>query len=117
MKSKNVVQSTSAWGAVLLIIPVVLQVAGVSLTEQEVGQVQAAGQSVETIALHAMSIIGTIQMILGRLNARQPLHFLPGNAFVVQQDGTKVYLSAIEKAKAPIPDDVAAKIAEVDKRA
>jgi hypothetical protein len=116
MQSKNVVQSTSAWGAVLLLIPAVLQLLGAPLSEQQVGQVQAAGASIDAIALHAMTIVGTIQMIIGRFNARQPLHFIPGNTFIVNPDGTKQFLKAAQAQK-PVPADVAAKIAEVDARA
>jgi hypothetical protein len=114
MKSKNVVQSTSAWGAVLLLIPIVFQLVGAPLTGEEVDQVSKAGAAIDGALLHLMTIVGTIQMIIGRFNARQPIHFLPGRQFVIEQDGTK---RLIDPAKAPfraapvtLPDDVKRKI-------
>lgn len=107
MQSKNVVQSTSAWGAVLLIIPAVMQIFGSPLSSEEIAQVNAAGASLDHIAMQAMTIIGTIQMIIGRLNARQPLHFLPGNTFRIEQDGSKTYLG---KGSFGVPEDVLAKM-------
>ena len=114
MRSKNVVQSTSAWGAVLLLIPIVFQLLGSPLTTEEVEQVNKAGAALDGALLHLLTIVGTIQMIVGRFNARQPLHFLPGRQFVVEPDGTKRLVdpskSPFRAAPVTLPEDVKRKI-------
>ena len=112
MQSKNAVQSTSAWGALVLMIPVAMMLFGVPLTEGQVAEVKAAGHALDSIMMQLMILVGTAQMIVGRLNAKQPLHFIPGNTFVLKADGSKEYLNPkLLKPVKEIPADVAANMA------
>lgn len=101
VESKSAIQSTSAWGGLILIIPVVLQMMGTTLTGPEIADLQGSAASLNSIYLNLMMVIGTIQMIAGRINARQPIHFLPGGAFKIDRLTGK-------RLDPPIPADVAA---------
>ena len=114
MQSKNVVQSTSAWGAVLLIIPIAFQLFGAPLSAQEIEQLQGAGVALDSAVMHIITIVGTIQMIVGRFNARQPLHLLPGRQFVLNADGTRTLVKKsggwLSLSAVALPEDVKRKI-------
>lgn len=108
MQSKHALQSTSSWGAIVLVIPIVMMFFGAPLTEDQLAQVKSAGVALDSIMMQLMILVGAAQMIVGRLNARQPLHFIPGNTFVLKPDGTKEYLNPkLLKPVKTIPPDVA----------
>ena len=109
MQSKHALQSTSSWGAIVLVIPIVMMFFGAPLTEEQVAQVKGAGAALDSIMMQLMILVGAAQMIVGRLNARQPLHIIPGNTFVLKPDGTKEYLNPkMVKPVNKVPDDIKA---------
>lgn len=107
MQSKHVTQSTSTWGAVVLIVPIVMQMFGAPLDAAQTEQVQQAGHALDSVMMQVMVIIGAAQMLIGRFSARQPLHIIPGNTYVIEPDGTKRYLKPkLIKPVAKVPDDI-----------
>ena len=114
MQSKHALQSTSSWGAIVLVIPIVMMFFGTPLTDDQLAQVKSAGVALDSIMMQLMIVVGAAQMIVGRLNAKQPLHFIPGNTFVLRADGTKEYLNPkVLKPVSVIPPDVAKAINEL----
>lgn len=103
IESKHVTKSTSAWGGLILLIPVVGGMFGASFSASDIEQLTGAVAAGESVYVNLMILIGTIQLIVGRFNARQPVHILPGNTFQIDARTGKRVTPTVK-----VPSDVAA---------
>ena len=106
--SKHATESVGMWGLfILMAAQLINQFLGVEVTpaEQQV-MVDAYGQAIQAYT-NAVSVLGAVMAIFGRMNAKKPVHFVA--PYAVDELGRKVPL--LTKEAAPVPDDVAARMA------
>lgn len=100
MESKHATTSVGMWGlAIVMISQLANQVFGIQVTtgEQQV-LIDAYGHAVQAYT-NVSTVVGAVMAILGRLNAKQPVHFI--TPFVVGEHGRQTPLAP------PVPLDVA----------
>lgn len=109
IESKHVSKSVSAWGGLILLVPIAANLFGVEFSQTEVQQIGQAAQHAEQFYLNLMALIGAIQLVVGRLNAKRPLHFIPGAPFEVDMKTGKKITKPVA-----IPPDVQKRMDEQD---
>lgn len=103
IESKHVTKSTSAWGGLILLVPVIGGMFGASFSASDLEQLTGAVAAGESVYVNLMILIGAVQLLIGRINARQPVHFLPGNTFQIDARTGKRISPPVK-----VPPDVAA---------
>lgn len=72
--SKSIFESRRAWGALMVAIPLVIQLLGINLTPDQQAQIAHGIQSGQSAVANVMIALGAVQMLVGCWRARQPLH-------------------------------------------
>lgn len=86
--SKWALDSKRAWGALMMAVPLVLQLTGINLSPGDSAQVTAALQHAQSGFADLMIALGAVQMLYGSWKAQQPLHLL--TPYQVDDEGKKV---------------------------
>lgn len=93
IESKHALKSVGAWGALIALAPMGGQMLGFTLSPADVAHIQQAGtaaqdavQHVQALYAEGIMLFGVVQMPIGRFNARQPLHFIPGGAYKIDAE-------------------------------
>lgn len=106
--SKHATESVGMWGLfILMAAQVANQVLGVEIKpEEQQVMVDAYGMAIQAYT-NAMSVVGAVMAIFGRMNAKKPVHFL--KPYTVDESGRKV--PVLKNEAGPLPDDVAGRMA------
>jgi hypothetical protein len=105
--SKSWTSSVGAWGALILVASQLLNMfLGVTITPDEQKILTDAWGHATQAYTNALTVIGAIMAVVGRRNARQPVHFF--EPYVLDQHGNKVLTL---KTPEP-PPDIAKRMAE-----
>lgn len=72
--SKSIFESRRAWGAVMMVVPIVLNFLGVNLTTDQQAQLVQGVHAGQQAMSNIIIALGALQMIVGCWRARAPLH-------------------------------------------
>lgn len=85
IESKHATESVTTWGIVILTAS---QMMGAGITPGEAATVANAASELIGTYSHALAAIGIIMAALGRVNAKQPIHFM--QPYKITPDGKRV---------------------------
>lgn len=74
METKTIWTSKTVWGAIAMLLPVILKLFGVDLTDADASTAVGLAQQILDLALQ---LGGFIMVVIGRMKARAPATVLP----------------------------------------
>jgi len=107
MESKHATTSVGMWGLfVIAAAQIANQLIGVTISDAETQVlINAYDQAIQAYT-NAATVLGAIMAILGRRNAKQPVHFV--TPFVVDDHGQEIQLPKLKPPTVVPPADVQA---------
>ena len=74
MDTKTIWTSKTIWGAVIMVLPILLPLVGINVSE---GDIATGVSKVQTVLNSGLELFGFAMVIIGRMKARGPATILP----------------------------------------